>query len=68
MVQPAGVAGEHVAQVRRAVLEHGQAVAAYGLKLVRARTIRFTISLWLSGTAYLFIFTQVVLSLIWSPS
>jgi hypothetical protein len=45
-----------------------QAIAAYGLKLVRARTIRFTISLWLSGTAYLFIFTQVVLSLIWSPS
>jgi hypothetical protein len=45
-----------------------EAVAAYGLKLVRTRTIRFTISLWLSGLAYMFILAQVLLSLVWSPS
>lgn len=44
-----------------------EAVARYGLGLVRARTIRFTLSLWLSGTAYLFILVQVLLSLVWSP-
>jgi hypothetical protein len=43
-----------------------EAVAVYGLKLVRTRTIRFTISLWLSGLAYLFILAQVLLSLGWT--
>jgi hypothetical protein len=41
-------------------------VAAYGLKLVRGRTMRFTLSLWLSGSAYFFILLQVLLSLVWS--
>ena len=40
-------------------------VSAYGLKLVRTRTVRFTISLWLSGSAYFFILVQVILSLVW---
>ena len=40
-------------------------VAAYGLNLVRGRTIRFTIALWLSGSAYFFILVQVILSLVW---
>ncbi|MBX7248404.1 MAG: hypothetical protein K1X35_05055 [Caulobacteraceae bacterium] len=43
-----------------------EAVAAHGLNLVRTRTIRFTLSLWLSGLAYLFILAQVTLSLVWS--
>lgn len=42
-------------------------VAAYGLMLVRGRTMRFTIALWLSGSAYFFILLQVLLSLVWSP-
>jgi len=52
----------------RATPERGtpELVAAYGLKLVRSRTMRFTIALWLSGTAYLFILAQVLLSLVWS--
>jgi len=40
-------------------------LAAYGLGLVRTRTIRFTLSLWLSGSAYLFILAQVLVSLVW---
>ena len=41
-----------------------EAVMRHGLGLVRGRTIRFTVALWLSGSAYLFILAQVLLSLI----
>jgi hypothetical protein len=53
-----GIAAERVTE--EAILEHG-------LKLVMGRTMRFTIALWLSGLAYLFILIQVLAGLV-SPS
>ena len=40
-----------------------EALTRHGFGLVRGRTIRFTVALWLSGSAYLFILAQVLLSL-----
>ena len=41
-----------------------QAILEHGMKLVMGRTMRFTIALWLSGLAYLFILIEVILDLV----
>jgi len=50
-----GIAAERVTE--EAILEHG-------LDLVMGRTMRFTVALWLSGAAYLFILVQVLIGLV----
>jgi len=44
-----------------------QAILQHGMSLVFGRTARFTVALWLSGLAYLFILVQVVLGLVIAP-